>query len=308
MQSPSATLDVAATLSINIQKLLNTPEPGWLRRIALDRVAPPALFVAAAEHGSFRRAGVHLRSRNRPSAGASGILKTRSVSRCHPALKRVNLTLAGQRFLNRTRQALDQIREGNRRSGYARARRGRPLEDWPVLPTCPPAFCATCSRPMTAAMREFHIDFVEAPAESHAAAIRRFDLDAAFVLGRQSWPDCDAISSWSETLLFALPRLHPLVQRDVLSWRDLVDETFLVRTEGSGNEVRGFLERKFRELDISPRISTQQVARYSLLGLVATGRGIVPVLESETVIGLPEVVFRPLAGEAIPFSVSIPQE
>ncbi|MEW6256713.1 MAG: LysR family transcriptional regulator, partial [Pseudomonadota bacterium] len=47
----------------------------------------------------------------------------------------------------------------------------------------------------------------------------------------------------------------------------------------------------------------QQVARYSLLGLVATGRGIVPVLESEAVISLPEVVYRPLAGEVIPFSV-----
>lgn len=63
------------------------------------------------------------------------------------------------------------------------------------------------------------------------------------------------------------------------------------------------LERKFRELAISPRISTQQVVRYGLLGLVTTGRGIVPVLKSETVIGLPEVVYRPLAGEEVPFSM-----
>lgn len=127
---------------------------------------------------------------------------------------------------------------------------------------------------MTAAMRVLTSTLSKRLPKSHAAAIRRFDLDAAFVLGRQSWPDCDAMSSWSEPLLFALPRLHPLVQRDVLSWRDLVDETFSVRTEGSGNEVRGFLERKFRELDISPRISTQQLARYSLLGPSPPGAGL----------------------------------
>lgn len=53
----------------------------------------------------------------------------------------------------------------------------------------------------------------------------------------------------------------------------------------------------------SPQISTRQLARYSLLGLVAMGRGIVPVLQSETVISLPEVVYRPLADEEVPFSV-----
>lgn len=39
-------------------------------------------------------------------------------------------------------------------------------------------------------------------------------------------------------------------------------------------------------LGISPRINTQHVARYRFLGLVAPGRGIVPELTSETVIGL----------------------
>ncbi|QFR34616.1 LysR family substrate-binding domain-containing protein [Ancylobacter sp. TS-1] len=148
-----------------------------------------------------------------------------------------------------------------------------------------------------------HIEFVEAPAESHTAAIRRFDLDAAFVLGRQSWPYCDALALWSEPILLARPRLHPIAQTDELSWRDLVNETFLVRTEGSGDDVRGFLEHKFQQLGISPRISAQQLARHNLLGLVSIGRGIVPVLQSESVIALPEVVYRPLVGEEVPFSV-----
>lgn len=260
-------------------------------------------FVAAAEHGSFRKAGVALEVKESSISRSVRDLEDEiGVSLFIRHSSGVNLTLAGQRFLNRTRQALDQIREATvEAAALGRSEEGHLKVG--LFSNLSSGFLRDLFQTYDSRYAGVHIDFVEAPAESHAAAIRRFDLDAAFVLGRQSWPDCDAISSWSEPLLFALPRLHPLVQRDVLSWRDLVDETFLVRTEGSGNEVRGFLERKFRELDISPRISTQQVARYSLLGLVATGRGIVPVLESETVIGLPEVVFRPLAGEAIPFSV-----
>ncbi len=260
-------------------------------------------FVAAAEHGSFRRAGVALEVKESSISRSVRDLEDEiGVSLFIRHSSGVNLTLAGQRYLSRTRQALDQIREaGEEAAAFGRAEEGHLRVG--LFSKLASGFLADLFHRYDQRYSGVHIDFVEAPAESHAAAIRRFDLDAAYILGRQGWGDCDAIPLWSEPLFFALPRLHRLAQSVTLSWRDLVDETFLVRTQGSGNEVRGFLERKFRELDISPRISTQQVARYSLLGLVATGRGIVPVLESEAVISLPEVVYRPLAGEVIPFSV-----
>lgn len=260
-------------------------------------------FVAAAEHGSFRKAGMALEVKESSiSRSVRDLEDDIGVSLFIRHSSGVNLTLAGQRYLSRTYQALEQIREAGEEAGaFGRAEEGYlKIGLFSMLAS---GFLADLFHAYDQRYSGVHIDFVEAPAESHATAIRRFDLDAAFVLGRQSWADCDAIPLWSEPLFFALPSEHRLAQNMELSWRDLIDETFLVRTQGTGNEVRGFLERKFRELDISPRISTQQVARYSLLGLVATGRGIVPVLESETVISLPEVVYRPLVGEVIPFSV-----
>lgn len=260
-------------------------------------------FIAAAEHGSFRKAGAAIEVQESAISRSIRDLEDEigvSLFIRHPS--GVNLTLAGQRYLIRTRQALDQIREASEEAAaFGRVEEGHLKIG--LFSKLASGFLAELFHSYDQRYSGVHIDFIEASAGSHAAAIRRFDLDAAFVLGRQSWPDCDAIPLWVEPIFFALPRLHRLAQSSVLSWRDLVDETFLVRTQGSGNEVRGFLERKFRELGISPRISSQQLARYSLLGLVATGRGIVPVLKSETVIGLPEVVYRPLADEEVPFSV-----
>lgn len=249
-------------------------------------------FVGAAEHGSFRKAGVALEVKE--SSISRSVRDLEDEIGVSPFIRHssgVNLTMAGQRYLDRTRQALDQIcKAGDEAAAFRRAEEGQLRIG--LFSKLASGFLADLFRAYDQHYSGVNIDFVEAPAESHAAAIRRFDLDAAYVLGRQNWADCDAIPLWNEPLFFALPCLHPLAQSATVSWRDLVDEIFLVRTQGSGNEVRAFVERKFRELDISPRISTQQLGRYSLLGLVATGRGILPVLESETSINLPEVVYR----------------
>ncbi|QFR34615.1 LysR family transcriptional regulator [Ancylobacter sp. TS-1] len=69
-------------------------------------------FIAAAEHGSFRKATTALDVQESAISRSVGDMEDGigvSLFIRHPS--GVNLTLAGQRFLNRTRQALDQIRE-----------------------------------------------------------------------------------------------------------------------------------------------------------------------------------------------------
>ncbi len=119
----------------------------------------------------------------------------------------VNLTLAGQWYLSRTRQALDQIREaGEEAAAFGRAEDGRLKIG--LFSKLASGFLADLFHRYDQRYSGVHIDFVEAPGESHAAAIRRFDLDAAFILSRQDWADCDAVSLWSKPLFFALPREH----------------------------------------------------------------------------------------------------
>lgn len=260
-------------------------------------------FIAAAEHGSFRKAGVAIEVQESAISRSIRDLEDEigaSLFIRHPS--GVSLTLAGQRFLARARSALEQIREAREEvAAIGRAEQGHLKIG--LFSHLASGFLSDLFHVYDKRFSGVHIDFVDAAVEDHVVAIRRFEMDAAFVLGRRSWPDCDVLHAWAEPLFVALPQAHRLAARAEIAWRDLVDETFLVRTEGSGNEVHGFLERHFEAMDAFPRIVSQQIARYSLLGLVATGRGIVPVVQSETIISVPDVIYRPIAGERMPFSV-----
>jgi len=260
-------------------------------------------FIAAAEHGSLRKAGVAIEVQE--SAISRGIRDLEdgigaSLFIRHPS--GVSLTLAGQRFLARARNALDQIREASEEAAaIGRAEQGHLKIG--LFSSLASGFLSDLFDLYDQRYAGVHIDFVDAAMEDHVVAIRRFEMDAAFVLGRRPWSDCDVLHAWDERLFIALPRGHRLAARAEIAWLDLADETFLVRSEGSGNQVRAFLEQHFQAMGVFPRIVPQQIARYSLIGLVATGRGIVPVVHSETVISMPDVIYKPMAGEGMPFSV-----
>lgn len=259
--------------------------------------------IAAAEHGSFRKAGAAVDVQESSISRSIRDLEDEigaSLFIRHPS--GVSLTLAGQRFLARARGALDQIREASEEAAsIGRAEQGHLKIG--LFSSLASGFLSDLFHVYDERYSGVHIDFVDAAVEDHVVAIRRFEMDAAFVLGRGARSDCDVLHAWSEPLFVALPRGHRLAARTEIAWRDLVDETFLVRSEGSGNQVRGFLEQHFEAMGAFPRIVSQQIARYSLIGLVATGRGIVPVVQSETVISVPDVIYKPMSGERMPFSV-----
>ncbi|OYZ95800.1 MAG: hypothetical protein B7X99_14875 [Rhizobiales bacterium 17-65-6] len=99
----------------------------------------------------------------------------------------------------------------------------------------------------------------------------------------------------------AISDTHPLSAKSELGWSDLPHEVFLVRPGGPGEEVRDYLKLRLNDVGGQPQFLVQNIDRYSLLGLVASRRGIVPVLESETAISIPGVSYRPIAGEVLPF-------
>ena len=115
------------TFGRNILKPFNTQEPGWLRCChPRSNCATCAISWRQPSTEASARRGWHLRSRNRPSAAASGIWRMRSASRCSSGSRAgVNLTLAGQRYLSRRREALKQVRgAGEEAVGFGRADEG----------------------------------------------------------------------------------------------------------------------------------------------------------------------------------------
>lgn len=258
-------------------------------------------FIAAAEHGSFRKAatafGVQESSVSRrirdmeDQIGASLFLR-------HPG--GINLTIAGQRFLHRVRHALDHIRDGAAEvAAIGRAEDGYIKVG--LFSSLSSGFLSTLFRIFDEKYGSVHIDFIDGEAHDHINSIRQFQLDIAFVIGLADWPECDTAYLWSEQVLAALPEAHPLSAEDSLTWRDLSSEKILIRDTAAGMRIQDYVVRKIRESECEPHVEAQRVGRYKLLNLVASGRGITLVIESEKMVKIPGVTYRSLRGEVLQF-------
>jgi len=140
------------------------------------------------------------------------------------------------------------------------------------------------------------------PAE-HVAAVRNLELDAAFVTGAGPWDGCETEQLWFEHVFVVLPEGHPLAAKAALAWSDIAREPFIVSDAPPGPEIHDYLVAHLSDLGRHPDIQFQKVGRDNLLSLVALGRGL--TLTSEATIGAQfrGIVYRPLAGEVLPFSV-----
>jgi len=145
------------------------------------------------------------------------------------------------------------------------------------------------------------VSFQEGSTVDHLLLINKSQLDLAFTIGNRQPHPYDAHELWREQVFAAMWDAHPLGARSELSWSDLAHEAFLVRPGGPGDEVREYLSLRLNEIGRRPRFLIQNIGRYSLLGLVASRRGVAPMLASETTISIPGVIYRPIAGEILPF-------
>lgn len=130
--------------------------------------------------------------------------------------------------------------------------------------------------------------------------VREGRLDVAFVVGPVNAPDCHSRLLWCEPIMVALPVDHPLAEQETVTWLDLADETFLVRHGGTGPQVFEHVVRRISERERSPRIHRCDVARDTLMGMVAAGDGITLTSEATTHMPFPGVVFRSIADETEP--------
>ncbi|OZA92392.1 MAG: LysR family transcriptional regulator [Azorhizobium sp. 39-67-5] len=258
-------------------------------------------FVASASLGSFRKAadilGVQESAISRrvrdleDQIGASLFLRHSGG---------VNLTLAGQRFLSRARQALEQLDKGTKEvSAIGRADAGHLRVG--VFSSLASGFLSTLLKNYDAKHPNINIDFHADAAKCHLISIDKFEMDIAFTIGNQNSHPYEATHLWNERVFIALWEGHPLTEKTELHWADLAHERFLVRPGGPGDEVRGYLTLRLGDLGYRPNVVVQNVGRYNLLGLVASRRGVAAALESETMISIPGLTYRPIVGELLPF-------
>lgn len=259
-------------------------------------------FIAAAEHGSFRKAGTALGlSQSAISRCIADLEDQIGASLFHRHTWGVSQTDAGQRFLRRARQALRTVGEGAQdvasvgRSEEGRVRIG-------IYSSIASGFLADLLGSYGQRHNKVGIEMVDGNPAEHVAAIRQLTLDVAFISGNREWPDCERAHLWSERVFVVLPDHHALARHEQLTWRDLADETFVVSETAPGQEIYDHLVRCLAELGRHPEIQVQQISRDNLMPLVALRRGLTLVSEAMTVARFPGVAYRPIFGEILPFS------
>lgn len=259
-------------------------------------------FIAAAEHGSFRKAsvaiGIQESAISRRIRDLEDILGASLFQRHSGG---VILTFAGQRFLRRARVALRQIHDGAMDvAAIGRSEKGRIRVG--IFSSLASGFLADLLRRYDRDHAGVRIDLIDGNPSEHIAALRHLQLDVAFITGTSEWPGCQTEHLWSERVFAVLPADHPLTAKRTLDWPDLSHETFIVSDAAPGQEIRDYLVQRLARLGHHPDIHLQFVGRDNMLSLVAVGRGLTLTSEATTVARFPGIVYRPLMDEILPFS------
>lgn len=259
-------------------------------------------FVAAAEHGSFRKAGLAIdigesaisrRIRDLEDQLGASLFQRHSGGVC--------LTIAGQRFLRRARIALQQIEDGAKDvAAIGRAEKGRLKVG--IFSSLASGFLFELLRTYDRSHPDVHIELMDGNPAEHVAAVRQFQLDVAFITGTNTWDDCETEPLWSERVFVVLPSDHQFTTYQQLRWHDLSGESFIVSDAAPGPEIHDYLVQRLADLGHHPEIHAQYVGRDSLLSMVAIGRGLTLTSEATTGTQIPGIAYRPIANEVLPFS------
>ncbi|TPW31392.1 LysR family transcriptional regulator [Martelella alba] len=259
-------------------------------------------FVKAAEHGSFRKAGLALGIQESAISRRIRDLEDElGASLFHRRTTGVTLTFAGQRFLSQARIALQSVSDGaNDVAAIGRSESGQIKIG--IFSSLSSGFL----RDLLYSYNRYHkgvsIEFINGNPSEHVSSLRQLKLDIAFVTGTSAWRDCDSAHLWSERIFLVLPSEHPLTQADEVEWAQVVDAHFIVSNAAPGPEIRNYLVRRLADFGRHPDIEAQYVGRDNLMTLVAIGRGIAIASEATTAALFPGVVYRPIRGEVLPFS------
>ena len=258
--------------------------------------------IAAADHGSFRRAaatlGVHESAISRRireleiRLGAALFIRSTGG---------VRLTQAGKSFVQRGRQAMTQI--GLARTEVGAIGRGDAGEiRIGIFSAVGTGFLAKLISVFGSANPAIKLTFVDGNQAEHVGALRLGDLDIAFVTGTAEWLACETEQMWTERVFVALPAQHPLTAEAVVNWQDIDGERLIVSDVPPGPEIHDYLIQRLAGLARHPLIEHHNVGRLNLLSLVALGRGLTLVSEGIAVTDIAGLQFRPMVDATLPYS------
>lgn len=259
--------------------------------------------VAAAEKRSFRQAAAELGLwESTISRGIRDLGDEIGVALFirHPG--GVTLTNAGNRFLTHARAAIGRIEYTLKDAGAA-GRGELGMVRVGIFSSLASGFLADLLQAYQAENPFVHLDFAEDSPTEHVSAVQHHRMDVTFLTGEPVAYGCETARLWEERVFAVLPQDHGLIENGEVAWGDLHDEHFIFRKTNPGPEIHDYLVKHLAELGQHRRVERCGIGRDNLMKLVAFGRGLTLTSEATTGVAFPGIVYRPIQGERIPFSV-----
>ncbi len=248
--------------------------------------------VAAADHSSFRRAAATLNitqptlsKRIRELEGKLGVLLfERSPGG-------TELTAIGEEFVDSARRILTELEAMEARAKAGKRGDAGRLEI---------GFYTSLS---TGALRDtvltfagqhpdVEVNIIEGARASLMALLDRGTIDIVVVLGEPAYSDYAHMSLWSDRIMVAFPKDHPLAAQDFVYWTDLKSERFLMSSRDPGPEIQDLLINKLTSPGDRPLIKPVNANRESILSVVSGDQGICLTCESSIGNAMPGLVYR----------------
>lgn len=120
----------------------------------------------------------------------------------------------------------------------------------------------------------------------------RGSIDIALVLGDPAYREYAHMSLWSERVMVAFHKTHPLAERDFVYWTDLKRERFVMSVRDPGPEIKDVMLSKLALPGDQPFIKHVRAHHSAMISAVDAERGITLACESSSMPPWPGVVFR----------------
>ena len=142
------------------------------------------------------------------------------------------------------------------------------------------------------------------PAEQ-PADLRRGEVDLAIGPPPPTDAPVEVTPFTEEAVMVALPAAHPLAGRQAISMGELAGDPWVLVPPRVPSQLRNAAHGAAAAAGFTPRVAQEARELDTLIALVSAGLGVTLVPTSAARLPRPGVVFRPLAGEPLPFRLVV---
>lgn len=247
--------------------------------------------IAAAEHRSFRRAAAALNVTQPTLSKRVRELEDRlGVQLFERSTGGAYVTAEGEAFVASARRVLDELEAMESRAKAAKAGNAGRLQIGFYT-----ALAGSLRDTVFSFIRQhpqLDLNIVEDDRVALIPLLDRGTIDIALILGEPAHRDYAHMSLWSERIMVAFPKTHPLAERDFVYWTDLKNERFVMSLHDPGPEIKDILLSKLALPGDRPFIKHVKAHHSAMISAVDGERGITLACESSSLPPWPGVVFR----------------